>query len=126
MSCNNCTNAKAIPQCSEVLTLGTIDPLITDAVIVITEIKSGRQRAVTATINLSNEVSFDMTTMSYFYSPNLSYSIQVFDGATLNVNAPVDVVVGGESYECFNFNIRAIYDENDEIIGQDFITLELL
>lgn len=113
MSCTICTKTKPIPQCSGILTLGTV--AVADVQVVVTEIATNRQRLVDGTV-AAGTLTIDLDDLGAFLSPYLLYSIQAYDTGVENFGTPLEITIDAVEYTCLNLSLSTIVNASTGVI----------
>jgi hypothetical protein len=124
MNCKSCTPTKPIALCTGELVIGLIPDDIENAIVVFTRREDGRQVFISGDISEDGTLSVDLTRLTAFWSDNLTYTIEVYEGATAaDLSEPIEVEVGLVDHECFTLRFMAMYDENGVIVGSEIAEL---
>lgn len=122
MSCTICTKTKPIPQCSGILTLGTV--AVADVQVVVTEIATNRQRLIDGTV-AATVLTINLDDLGEFLSPYLLYNVQAYDTGVENFGTPLEITIDAVAYTCLNLAVSTIVNASTGVI-EGAATFELL
>ena len=124
MNCKTCTHTKPIALCTGELIIGLIPDDIENVIVVFTRREDGRQVFLSGDIAEDGTLSVDLTRLPAFWSDNLTYTIEVYEGTTAaDLSEPIEVEIGITEHECFTMRFIAMYDELGVIVGSEIATL---
>lgn len=112
MACNNCSQLDEIPECTETLVLGTIDP-DTEIYIYVKNISNGYVHREETTSNGDGDITLDLTAPdSTFYNPDSSYEVW----ATLRTESVrLDITYAyGLTDTCLSISFFRVNDTTEE------------
>lgn len=123
MNCNICNATKCIPNCFDLLVVGTIAATDTDVDLYVKDVTLGRTYKYEETSSSYGQVSWNKDGFPALV-PTHHYELWV----TLRdagISANETITIDATEVTCLNLNVERAYDENGDLEVYPVITLEL-
>lgn len=123
MSCSNCQRVKIIPECSGVLTVGTIPDVSATRMVVFTNTLTGYEMYLQGTSDGDGLLTVDIEGDDFF-SENFEYTLSVLNGETLNsYNDTLTITIDEQEYNCLLLTFKKVFNDDGQVEGAAEITL---
>ncbi len=112
MNCSNCIEAKPIPVCTGMLTIGTVDTELSEVYVFIENIATGYIDTQTAIVSLyDSSIAIDMS-LPYpdFYSPNFYFKLWVSE--TEDGNDIIPFTIDDVEHECLTLLFQKLHTDD--------------